>query len=134
MAALASLAAAVALGGVAVNPVVGMAMADGAGASMTIDDKATLQEDGQGVELSGTYSCSQQATAVVVLYVLQNSGGGEAVGGDKSEVSCPAQNQKWTMKVHANDSNFASGVAQAAGTLKIDVQRVRSYRNVQIQE
>jgi hypothetical protein len=135
LSALASLAAAVALGGLALNPMVGMAEpADGNSGSLTIDERATMTENGQEVQVSGTYSCAQ-GSAFLVVGVLQGVNSEKRVfGHERNEVSCPAETQKWTMNVPSADTAvpFEAGTAQVSVTMKIDKKKTRSHREVQI--
>jgi hypothetical protein len=137
LSALASLAAAVALGGLALNPVVGMAEpgpADGSNGSLTIDERASMSENGQEVQVSGTYSCAQ-GSAILVVGVLQGVNSEKRIfGHERNEVSCPAESQKWTMNVPPADTAlpFEAGTAQVSVTMKIDKKKTRSHREVQI--
>lgn len=137
LSALVSLAAAVALGGLALNPMVGMATAaEGNNASLTIDERATMGENGQEVQVSGTYSCGQGNSAVLVVAVLQSANNSEKriFGHERDEVPCPADTQKWTMNVSSADSTvpFEAGTAQVSVTMKIDNKKTRSHREIQI--
>jgi hypothetical protein len=136
LSALASLAAAVALGGLTLNPMVGIAEpADGNAGTLTIDEKATMSENGHEVQVSGTYSCGQGNGAVLVLGVLQGVNSEKRIfGHERDDVSCPADSQKWTMNVSSADASvpFEAGNAQVSVTMKIDKKRTRFHREVQI--
>lgn len=137
MAALASLAAAVALGSVAVNPAVGVAEPAEGASSMTlsIDENATLLDGGQDVQVSGKYSCAQKSGATISVNVFQGlSRDGIVFGSENSDAACPAENKDWTMKVHSleGSSHFQAGTAKVSGNLVVEHERTHSHRKVQI--